>query len=115
MASLLVRSLVVSLAVTLASELLVALIAGKRGKDLALVCLVNIVTNPAVVLLYFLAALYTELNRTAVKAVLETAAVLAEALIYRRYGDRFRRPLLFSLCANACSFGIGVLINYIGG
>lgn len=115
MAPLLLKSLAVSLAITLASELLVALIAGKRGKNLALVCLVNIVTNPLVVLVYFLASAYTVLSPVLLKAVLEIAAVLTEAFFYRKYGKSFKRPLLFSLCANACSFGIGLIINYIGG
>ena len=48
------------------------------------------------------------------KAALEIAAVLTEAFYYHRYGVSFRRPLLFSLGANAFSFGIGELITLIG-
>jgi hypothetical protein len=115
MVSDLVKSLVVSLAFTLAAELLFALLLGKRGKDLALVSLVNILTNPPVVLLYFLASAYTALSPALLKASLEIAAVLVEAFCYRKYGGNFRRPLLFSLGANAFSFGLGELIVLIGG
>ena len=115
MTSALIASLLVSLGLTLVLELLFALVVGRRGKDLALVCLVNVVTNPAVVLLYYLAAALTPLPRALVKTVLELAAVLIEALYYKRYGAGFRRPVIFSLGANAFSFGIGVLLSMIGG
>ena len=114
-ASVLALSLAVSLGLTLVLELPFALVTGKRGRDLALVCLVNVLTNPAVVLLYFLAAALTAIPPWVVKAVLEVAAVLVEALYYCRYGAGFRRPLLFSLGANAFSFMLGELISLIGG
>ena len=51
-AELLIRSLIVSLALTLMLELGFALILGVRGRrNLALVALVNVLTNPPVVLL----------------------------------------------------------------
>jgi hypothetical protein len=115
MALRLLTALGISLALTLALELLFAVASGKRGKDLALVALVNIVTNPAVVLVYFLASAYTALHPVLVTAVLEIMAVLTEAYYYHRYGNCFLRPLLFSLGANAFSYGIGELISFIGG
>jgi hypothetical protein len=105
----------VSLSLTLVLELLFALVSGKRGKDLVLVCLVNVMTNPAVVLVYYLAVHFTAVPSAAVKAVLEILAVAAEAFIYKSRGAGFRRPLLFSLGANMLSFWIGELISYIGG
>jgi hypothetical protein len=115
MALSLIRSLVISLGLTLALELAFALVAGKRGRDTALVCLVNVLTNPAVVLLYILAAAYTAIPPWVLKGALEIAAVLTEAFYYRKYGTNFRRPLLFSLSANAFSFGAGELISLIVG
>ena len=115
MALRLLMSLGISLGLTLALELLYALIARKRGKDLVLVCLVNVITNPVVVLVYFLASAYTAMHSVFLKAALEIMAVVTEALYYRKYGSSYQRPLLFSLGANAFSFFSGELISLIGG
>lgn len=105
-------TLAISLALTLLFELAFALLTGKRA-DLLLVLLVNVLTNPAVVLLYTLSQQYTPLHAIAVKAVLEVLAVLTEALYYRHYASAIKRPFLFSLAANAVSFGLGLVINYL--
>lgn len=108
----LVLALIISLVSTLILEECFALVAGKRGKkDLLLVGLVNVVTNPAVVLLYWLAVLYTDLNPIVVKAILEILAVLTEGRYYKKYGVNFSRPYLFSIAANAFSFGVGVILQ----
>ncbi len=115
MALRLLVSLGISLGLTLALELLFALAAGIRGKDLVLVCLVNVITNPVVVLVYLLVSTYTALPPVLLKAALESMAVLTEAYYYHKYGKSFRRPLLFSLGANAFSFFSGEIISLIGG
>ncbi|WP_297720178.1 hypothetical protein [Intestinimonas sp.] len=43
--------------------------------------------------------------------LLECAAVGAEGAVYRLCARHIRAPLLFSLCANACSFGFGLVIG----
>ena len=103
-----------SLVLTLVIEITVALFWGIRDrKDILLVILVNILTNPVVVLCYWMAAGYTELPLVLVKAVLEVGAFLIEFLCYNQLGKNISRPLLLSLVANAVSFGIGELINFI--
>ncbi len=98
-------SLAVSLLLTLLLELPIALGWGLRGRRLLLCALVNLLTNPVVVLLCLLfPALW-------VTALSETGAVLAEGWYYRRYG--VERPWLLSLCANGCSFGAGVLLQLL--
>ena len=93
-AELLIRSLIVSLALTLMLELGFALIPGVRGsRSLALVALANVLTNPP---LLTIAA--------------ELSAVFIEGVIYRA-GTDFRRPMLFSLSANAFSYLIGLALN----
>ena len=89
----------------------VLLIKAHVKKDIILVVMVNVVTNPAVVLLYWLAALYTNLNTIFVSAALEISAVLTEGYYYNKYGRGFKRPYLFSVAANAFSFGVGVLVQ----
>lgn len=111
----LLLSLLVSLGMTLALELAFAGVAGKRGKDLLLVGLVNVITNPIVVLCYVLVTNYTALSPVLLKAALEIAAVLTEAVYYKKHGGSFRRPIMFSLGANGFSFAVGEIIGLIGG
>ena len=105
-------ALAVSLALTLVFEVVFFLLTGKRNKkDLLLVILVNVLTNPVVVLLYWLAVIFTNLNGTLVKIPLELFAVVAEGFYYRKYGQSFKKPFVFSLTANAFSFAMGLLIQ----
>ena len=110
----LLTAIAFSLTLTLILETGFFFVAGKRGKkDLLLVAMVNVLTNPIVVLLYWLAALYTALDTTIVKISLELFAVLAEGYCYKNYGQSFKNPFLFSLAANAFSFSIGLLLQIL--
>ena len=106
-------ALATSLALTLIFEIVFFFLAGKRNKkDLLLVVMVNVLTNPIVVLLYWLSVMYTDWNKTIVKIPLELFAVLTEGFYYKKYAQSFKRPFLFSLAANAFSFSIGVLLQH---
>jgi len=102
-----VEALVISLALTLAVETAFAAVMKKRGYDLLLCALVNVVTNPAAVLLHLL------FPGTLITAACEAGAVIAEWLLYRYCGRGYKKPFLFSLCANALSFGTGLAINLL--
>ena len=105
-------SLAISLILTLALETGFFFIAGKRNiKDLLLLVMVNIITNPAVVLIYWLMIMYTDLHRAAIIVPLELFAVFIEGRYYKKYGHDFKHPYLFSIAANAFSFGSGVIIQ----
>lgn len=104
----------ISFILTIAVEIVFALAAGIRTrKDILLVFLANLLTNPAVVLLYYLAVYYTVWPPVLVKLPLEISAVLAEACCYKAYGMDIRRPFLFSLGANLISFSVGILAGTI--
>ena len=106
--------MMVSLALTIVIEAGFFLALRKRNKrDLLLVILVNVITNPVVVLLFWLAALYTDWNRNLVIVPLEIFGVLTEWFFYKKYGAEFSRPFLFSLSANAVSFGAGLLLQLV--
>ncbi len=108
----LLSALGISLLLTLLFEVCFFWLTGKRNKkDLLLVCLVNILTNPVVVLFYWLAVLYTSFNSVIVKILLEFSAILLEAYYYKNYGENFRHPFVFSLSANIISFGLGFFIQ----
>lgn len=101
--------LLTSLLLTLILEGLFGLIWGVKGRrDRLLLLLVNAVTNPVVNVLYRLVC-----TGWAFVALLEAAAVAAEWLAYRRWGNTVRPAFLFSLCANCFSFFGGLLIQIL--
>ena len=105
-------ALAFSLLLTLVFEIGFFFITGKRNrKDLLLVILVNILTNPIVVLVYWIIALYTDWNTTIAKIPLELFAVITEGIYFKKYGQSFKRPFLFSLAANAFSFSLGLILQ----
>ena len=111
-----VKSLVVSLALTLIIELTVSIIIGIRKKeDILVVICANTCTNPVVVfisncilllnnaLIYFIAVI-----------ILEITAWIVEYIIFKKYLE-FNKisPLVISILNNSISFGLGLIINYI--
>jgi hypothetical protein len=101
-----------ALALTLVMETGFYLLAGVRNKkDLLLVLLANTFTNPCVVWIYWVCALYAQINTSFMKVPLEMFAVLTEGYFYKRYGQGFKHPWLLSAAANGLSFGAGVLFN----
>ena len=95
----------ISLGLTLLLELPVVYLWGvRKRRDLMVAVLVNVLTNPAVVLLHGLGC---------PALPLEIAAIAAEALCYRACGEEIRRPYLLSLCANVFSYGMGLVLNLI--
>ena len=106
------QSLGLSLLLTLGIELAFALLMKKRGCALAVTALVNVVTNPPVVLSVLLWQFYGLPALPAVIALLEALAILAEGAVYRRC-EAFSHPWLFSLGANLLSFGLGAVLNLV--
>jgi hypothetical protein len=116
----LLQALAVSLGLTLILESLFFVLLCKcsklcklNKKDLLLLVLVNIMTNPPVVLLFWLAVLFTDWNARILQIPLEVLAVLVEGYFYRKYGQEFKRPYLFAVGANVFSFGVGVLLQWV--
>ena len=109
-----VSTFAVSLALTLLLELPFVYAWGLRSRhNLKLAVLVNVLTNPAVVLLYVLAVMYTELAMVPVVLLLEGTAWITEGLLYKRYARAIRRPWLFAIAANLFSYGMGELIKWM--
>lgn len=97
----------ISLLLTLVIELATALLWGLRSrKQILLVILVNALTNPVAVLLYWLGI---------PQLPVELAVVLTEALIYKDPAWKIPRPVLLAIVCNAVSWGTGILISLIGG
>ena len=103
-----------SLALTLVLEELFALLWGLRGRrELTVVALVNVLTNPPVVLLCHTAVGLWGWPAASVTILLESAAVAVEWRCYSLCSDQLRRPLLFALLANLFSYGAGCVINLL--
>ena len=102
------KSLGLSLLLTLVIELTAALILRKRDRALAVVALVNLLTNPPAVFITLLASYRRWTNLGLWMLCTEAAVFVTEALIYRRFGEDFKHPWLFSLLLNGVSFGLGV-------
>lgn len=108
MAKELICSLVISLLLTLLLEEAFALRWGLRGRNLGLVALMNVMTNPAVVTIWFLARHVLHWNGPWLVLLLEALVVLAEGLCCRGW---VRRPWVFALLVNLFSYGMGLLLQ----
>lgn len=101
-------SLAFSLTLTLVLELAFALVWGIKGCGLLLVVLMNLLTNPAVVTLHWVAVRRLGLPDAPVTLVLELSAVLIEGLCCQ---GMIRRHWTFALLINLFSFGAGALLQ----
>lgn len=103
------------LALTIIIELLLALILGVRNKkDIINIILVNVITNPIVVLTPIIVYLkFGGYYPRIVLFILEILTVLIEGLIYKKVLEYKKiNWILLSLILNAASFVIGEVINY---
>lgn len=109
-----VWTLLISLALTLVLETIFCFAVGLRGvRNFTVVVLVNILTNPAVVVLNNLLSRSGSLPPALIIAILELAAVIVEALYYRSCGDNIKHPFALSFGANAFSFFTVLFINHL--
>jgi hypothetical protein len=105
-------ALAASLILTLVLEMgLFLLLRGRDKKDALLLVMVNLLTNPPVVLLFWLSQMYTDIAPALVQLPLEAAAVFIEGRCYKKFGRAVRRPYLLSLALNAFSYGAGLVIQ----
>lgn len=104
-------SLALSLGLTLLIEIPLGFLLGiRKGIDLLCVVLVNVVTNPSLVLILNLFSL-RDVPPWYLIAILELAAVAVEALFYRKCLSRCPlHPLLLSLILNGISYLGGCLL-----
>lgn len=113
----LIRMFGISLMLTIAIELAAALLFGMHmRKNMLLVVLVNVFTNPPAVLCNWLCRLYLpDYHRAAVQLAIEAVVITVEALIYSGFARderwRIRKPVLFSLTANGCSWLAGAALS----
>lgn len=108
-----ILTLIVCLILTLVLEEITALIAGvRKGFDLTVILFSNLLTNPVVVFSGMLLASFTNIPRPVYIIVLELAAFITEALIYRKLlFTKKPSPFLLSLILNIVSFFVGTTLS----
>lgn len=102
-------SLGVSLVLTLVLEGGYALLCGIQGRDLRLLLLANVLTNPVVVLAYHLAGQFWPTGMTVVVVGMELWAVGTEGYLFRSR-SRLTHPWRFAVCANLISYTMGCFL-----
>ena len=111
----LMRMFGMSLLLTLVVEGLIAFLWGLRGKqNFLLVLLVNVLTNPVAVLVYWIYQIYVGNHSMPIQIIIELVVVILEACVYRSFAadDRFQipRPISLAIVANVLSWGIGRIL-----
>ncbi len=84
----------------------------KTWRDYFVLILVNLVTNPVVVLLSVCTS-FTGVADVLLTASLEISAVLIEWQLYKKCALHIRRPFVFALCANAFSYLTGLILQLL--
>ncbi len=109
----------VSLLLTLLIEGIVSRLFGLcRKREMLLVILINVLTNPLAVLLYWLCIVYLQqlpmVGMFAIQLMIECTVVVSEALIYRGFSKelpQIRHPFILSVTANGLSWLSGLILN----
>ena len=101
------------LILTVLIETLIAFILGYRKKDLINVILVNVMTNPIVVMIpVYFNVKYGIVERNIALGILEVVTLFVEGFIYYKFLERRKiNPFLLSLILNFSSYIAGVIIN----
>ena len=112
----LLRTLLLSLAVTIVAEGFLALLVPFMRRHLKEVVLVNLLTNPPYVLaVLFLRILLPPAALLLLQVVLEILIFYTEGTVYghiiKRNGEPPPHPYLFSLTANLLSVAAGVVLS----
>lgn len=103
-------SMALALAATLALELVFALAWGLRKKQLWMVVLMNVLTNPAANVLHHFMTVFLGWQTVLPTFILETAVILAEGVCCR---DFMEKPWAFVILANIFSYTAGLLLQQI--
>lgn len=102
-----ITSIVISLGLTLLIECSLAWLIKIRGEAMKVVILMNCVTNPTVVTIWFFVRNLTAWNLIPLIVILESSVVLVEAKGLKGYVNK---PFLTALMLNAVSYGLGTLL-----
>lgn len=105
----------VSLGATFALETLVMILMGEHSKkNLLLLVLINILTNPMAVYLAYVGSLLFGLSEILIQLPIEIVVILVEAGIYTWFSKDenwiIKKPILLGILANIFSWTIGLMM-----
>lgn len=104
----------ISLILTIMFEVQTAYVLGVRdSKDLLLILLINLLTNPPVVIAYYLVYNYAPRYLTLTTIGLELLVILTEYHYLKNYGRRIKHPFILTASMNLFSFGVGKVLQII--
>ncbi len=104
-----IEALLPSLFLTQLFELPFAWLWGAKNKDLIVVLLMNILTNPLVVMWHYTT---WELGFLISTVLPELAAIVTEATLLRKFTKNTPYPVLLGVMINLFSYSAGVLYNF---
>jgi len=102
--------LLYALTLTLLAEISFGLVLHLNKRQLLIVILMNVMTNPAVNILFSFLSETTELSKHLLALFLEAAVIAAEYFCCRGI---IKKPLLFVLGCNFCSYALGMIVQMI--
>lgn len=110
-----IRQILILLSFTLVVEELLALVLKVRGKDLLIVMLTNLLTNPLVQIITISLGIYlSDSVALTVLYVMEVLIVGIEGAVYYKTEVKSRlNPFLLSLALNGGSFFLGKLFELV--
>ena len=105
----------VSLGATIILEALVMILMGEQSKkNLLLLLLINILTNPLAVYLAYVGKTFSNLPEILIQLPIEVVVVIVEVGIYIWFSKdekwKIRRPILLGILTNAFSWAIGLMM-----
>ena len=103
-----VETLLTSLGLTLLLELCYAWLWGVKGTDCLIILLMNILTNPPVVLWH---CEFQELSIWMNTVFPELAAICVEIFLLIKFGKQIKKPVMLGICINVFSFFAGFVLN----
>ena len=102
--------LIISLGMTLALESGYAWLWGVKGTDFLIIILMNILTNPLVVLWHYT---FLDLGIWVNTVLPELIAVIAEVLLLAHFVRSVTKPVALGICINLFSYFVGFMINLL--
>lgn len=105
-----IEALLPSLLLTQLFELPFAWLWGAKKKDLLVVLLMNILTNPLVVIWHYST---WELGFLICTVLPELAAIVTEAFLLRKFAEDTPYPVLLGVFINLFSYSAGVVLNFL--
>ena len=105
-----IEALLPSLMLTQLFELPFAWLWGAKKKDRLVVLLMNILTNPIVVLWHYST---WELGYLVCTVLPELAAIVTEAILLRKFAKNTPYPVLLGIFINLFSYSAGVVLSFL--